>query len=651
MFSNAAAFNQPIGNWNTTNVTDMSGMFQGASGFNQDITTWNFNSLTNATNIFPENYTYNVSIMKEFKYKVNINNAYNISSTTYFPGIVNNNNSFKSLTKSYIVDPSDSSLYIVTYSWINFVDNGTTNDGYRFNFIGQQNDDNDPIVVSMSIGDSIDIIQFGGIPLSRDSRGAFADFPGKISATDSPTILSNTDMRYMFALATNTYNSYDTTRIDNIKYWNTENVINMKYMFSGLIYFNVDVSGWNTSNVVNMENMFSNALVFNKNIGSWNTGKVTNMKRMFLNARLFNKDIGNWNTSNVTDMTHMFTNAYSFNQDISNWNTSKVVYMGEMFNSATAFNYDISNWNKSSVSNNEFITVITVSIGVPNPYCITNNNNSFVNLIYETTSVVYGENDNYLKIFSRYYWTSFNDDGDTNDGLNLYSSGVNLSTLTGLDILKYGNVPLSRNSQNAFREFTGKISATDAPVILSNTNMNSMFYGANMDRYGVSNWNTANVIYMQNMFYYSNFNEDISSWDVSNVQNMSSMFYNTPFNQLIGSWNVSNVREMEYMFKEATVFNQPIGSWNVSNVTSMLHMFASDLSFNQPIGSWNVSNVTRMEAMFASAISFNQDLSNWVINTEAFNGMFDNAISFDASYSPLYQGTPIYVNQQQYQNE
>jgi hypothetical protein len=58
-----------------------------------------------------------------------------------------------------------------------------------------------------------------------------------------------------------------------------------------------------------------------------------------------------------------------------------------------------------------------------------------------------------------------------------------------------------------------------------------------------------------------------------------------------------------------------------------------------------------MEAMFASAISFNQDLSNWVINTEAFSGMFDNAISFDASYSPLYQGTPIYVNQQQYQNE
>jgi hypothetical protein len=30
--------------------------------------------------------------------------------------------------------------------------------------------------------------------------------------------------------------------------------------------------------------------------------------------------------------------------------------------------------------------------------------------------------------------------------------------------------------------------------------------------------------------------------------------------------------------------------------------------------------------------------------------MFDNATSFNANYSPLYQGTPIYVNQQQYGN-
>ena len=40
MFEGAVAFNQDIGQWNVSQVTDMSGMFNGASAFNQDIGTW-----------------------------------------------------------------------------------------------------------------------------------------------------------------------------------------------------------------------------------------------------------------------------------------------------------------------------------------------------------------------------------------------------------------------------------------------------------------------------------------------------------------------------------------------------------------------------------------------------------------------------------
>jgi surface protein len=46
MFNGAAAFNSPIGDWDTGNVTDMQAMFQNASSFNQPIGDWDTGNVT-----------------------------------------------------------------------------------------------------------------------------------------------------------------------------------------------------------------------------------------------------------------------------------------------------------------------------------------------------------------------------------------------------------------------------------------------------------------------------------------------------------------------------------------------------------------------------------------------------------------------------
>ncbi len=192
----------------------------------------------------------------------------------------------------------------------------------------------------------IDILEWGDIAW----ESMFAMFKGctnlgidgPISATDAPDLSAVTDMREMFAIATN-FNG-------DLNHWDVGTVTNMRRMFQDASSFNGNVSLWDTSSVTDMESLFQYASAFNQDISGWNTSSTTTIRSMFRGASSFNQDIGNWDVSNVTEMASAFEGASSFNQDIGNWDTSSATTMALMFKDADAFNQNIGNWDTSSAT-------------------------------------------------------------------------------------------------------------------------------------------------------------------------------------------------------------------------------------------------------------------------------------------------------------
>jgi surface protein len=294
-FNGVTQFNSNISSWNTTNATNMVSMFQGASTFNQNISGWN---VTNV--IFSDDFATGSALtlvnqptfnpIPGFIYSFNytgIDDAINFAD--YIP-IINTNGSF-TITNTKITTTLAKNVTVQMEFTFNVTP--STNDGLSFVNVH-------PFYSGSTSG--LTIVKFNGIPLSRGGFQFFNLPVIQITATDTPTILSNTKLNGF--IANSGFNSA------NINSWNRANLSSdYSYMFWYGVAFNQDISGWNTSGVTNMDYMFNGAVAFNQNIGGWNTGSVTRMSNTFFNATAFNQDLSSWNVANVTIHTNFATGS------------------------------------------------------------------------------------------------------------------------------------------------------------------------------------------------------------------------------------------------------------------------------------------------------------------------------------------------------
>lgn len=101
LFQNAGEFNDDISNWNTSNVTSMASMFQNASNFNQDISNWNVGKVTTFLNMFNNASSFDQNI---FIWNVGENGQSNILFGTMFDGATQMDNNYSAAPTPSIDD-------------------------------------------------------------------------------------------------------------------------------------------------------------------------------------------------------------------------------------------------------------------------------------------------------------------------------------------------------------------------------------------------------------------------------------------------------------------------------------------------------------------------------------------------------------------
>jgi hypothetical protein len=490
MFYGATSFNQNIGGWSVSNVTNMTSTFYNATSFDQNLSGWNISKVTTMTTMF------NNSGISETNYNNILNGWDNLSVTSGVTigvlGLV------YSPTAATAHDTLDNSPNSWTFLGDALVSTSAITEDTSFNLTINVNSTlvTNNIAYQLYYSDTAlgsPITYTTGsttLPFTALTLSSTGNFPVVLKRNDTLATIATYDLTvYSVLLLTyvipvtetfpftltlpistdGTITSVDwddgTTNTSNSHSYASAGTYSISINGSGITQLSQNLSGTNTAagyltecsnfgdiGLTNLSNAFNGCTSLTSVPSSLpTTSSVTNMSSMFNGTTSFNQDISSWVVSSVTNMSGMFQSATAFNQDIGTWNVTSVTDMTNMLD-----NSGISETNYNSILNGwagqEVVGELTVGV---------------IGLVYSST----GETGRDTLVTNKSW--SFNGDA-------LPST----DTVTQLEYFDFTINSISFNSGNYYLTYSNKTSSTinygGGVGTISFTNLRFNRYGSSL---------------------------------------------------------------------------------------------------------------------------------------------------------------------------
>ena len=341
MFFATQIFDQPLNAWDTRNVVDMSNMFRWAETFNQPLDKWNTSKVRDMQGMFAWSARFNQPLGK-----------WNTSQVRTMRGMFAwarlFNQKLGTWKTSNVLDMS------LMFAHTKFNQKVDTWDTSRVESMRKM------FFEASTFNQPLDRWDTRGVRDMSEMFAVASEFDRPLHTWDTRHV---TTMRGMFSQSkfSQPIGRWKTGQVTSmaemfcrshfnqpLNDWDTGRVLDVSHMFSHAERFDQPLHDWNTGQVTSMAGMFYRSQ-FNQPVGGWDTRNVTVMREMFYNATKFNQPLRNWQTGNVTDMSSMFHGAAVFDQPLDHFATGQVVDMSSMFHRARAFNQPIGGWQTGRV--------------------------------------------------------------------------------------------------------------------------------------------------------------------------------------------------------------------------------------------------------------------------------------------------------------